>query len=192
MKSGVVCLLLLSLVLLPPSFVRADGGVVRLSEKRDGCQVTVFTAPTPFRAGPVDISVLVQNAETGEPISDARVTVRAAPRGRPAEAVQHAATSDAATNKLFQAATFDLPEAGWWEVEIIVEREQKIIQTRFEVEAADPPPHWWSLWPWIGSPALAVLLYGAHQLLVRRRQRALRPSTRSMPRPSFITARSPE
>jgi hypothetical protein len=192
MNLRILSLLLFSSVLLPPSFVCADGGVVRLSERRDGCQITVFTTPTPFRAGPVDISVLVQNAETGNPISDARVTVRTVPRGRPAEAVQHTATSEAATNKLFQAAVFDLPEAGWWEVEIAVEREQKIIRTRFEVEAADPPPRWWSLWGWIGWPALAILLYGVHQLLVRRRQLALRPRTRSIPRPSFSSARTPE
>ena len=46
---------------------RGDGGTVRLSRCEGGLRITVFTAPTPFRAGPVDISVLVQDAVTGEP-----------------------------------------------------------------------------------------------------------------------------
>ena len=46
----------------------ADGGSMRLSGKKGGYQITVFTAPTPFRAGPVDISVLVQDASTGDPM----------------------------------------------------------------------------------------------------------------------------
>ena len=45
---------------------RGDGGTVRLSRCEGGYRITVFTAPTPFRAGPVDISVLVQDAATGE------------------------------------------------------------------------------------------------------------------------------
>ena len=60
----------------------ADGGSLRLSEKKGGYQITVFTAPTPFRAGPVDISVLVQDALTGDPMPQARVTVRMTKPGR--------------------------------------------------------------------------------------------------------------
>ena len=44
----------------------ADGGSMRSVRKKGGYQITVFTAPTPFRAGPVDISVLVQDASTGD------------------------------------------------------------------------------------------------------------------------------
>ena len=44
-----------------------DGGTVRLSRCEGDYRISVFTAPTPFRAGPVDISVLVQDAATGEP-----------------------------------------------------------------------------------------------------------------------------
>ena len=45
-------------------------------DPRGDFQITVFTAPTPFRAGPVDISVFVQDPLTGELIPEARVTVR--------------------------------------------------------------------------------------------------------------------
>ena len=53
----------------------ADGGSVLLSEKRGDYRITVFSSPSPFREGPVDISVLVQDAVTGQPLPQARVTV---------------------------------------------------------------------------------------------------------------------
>jgi hypothetical protein len=145
---------------------------VRLSQRQGDYRITVFTAPTPFRAGPVDVSVLVQDARTGRPVPDARVTVRAALRGRPGEATVHPATSEAATNKLFRAAVFEMPEPGWWEVEVAVEGERGPARVRFEVEAAEAAPPWLALWPWLGWPALAVVLFGVHQLLVWRKGRA--------------------
>src|SRR5438094_524539 len=94
------------LVTWSPGHARADGGMVRLSQRQGGYQITVFTAPTPFRAGPVDVSVLVQDAATGEALPQAQVTVWVAPRGRRGAAVSYAATSEAATNKLLHAALF--------------------------------------------------------------------------------------
>src|SRR5438445_9925471 len=102
-------LIVSSLILHPSSLLRADGGTVRLSEKQGNYRLTVFTAPTPLRAGPVDVSVLVQDATTGEPASDVQVMIQAAWRGSPALAIHHPATTEAATNKLYYAATFDLP-----------------------------------------------------------------------------------
>jgi hypothetical protein len=150
--------------------VRADGGIPRLSERAGGYRVSVFTSPTPFRAGPVDVSVLVQDADSGELVPDARVTVRAAPRGRPEAAVSCPATEQAATNKLYRAAQFELPEPSWWDVDVTVEGGRGSAQVRFTLEAADPPPRWWALAPWVGWPALAVALFSVHQFLVRRRK----------------------
>ena len=67
--------LLLFLILHPSSLARADGGAVRLRQRAGGYQIAVFTSPTPFRAGPVDVSVLVQDAATGECVPEAQVTV---------------------------------------------------------------------------------------------------------------------
>ena len=106
---------------MQPSGLRADGGTLRLSERVGGYRVTVFTAPTPLRAGPVDVSVFVQDADTGEPAAGVRVTVQAAPRGRPDGPSARPATAEAATNKLFRSALFELPESGWWEIEATVD-----------------------------------------------------------------------
>ena len=148
--------------------VRGDGGSVRLSEQKGDYRITVFTAPTPFRAGPVDVSVLVQDAATGETRSDVRVHVRMTPQSRPAEALDNRATTAAATNKLFQAAVFALPAPGWWNVEVTVVGTKGTARVAFEVEAAAALPRWLSLWPWLCWPAVAVLLFCIHRWLARR------------------------
>jgi hypothetical protein len=144
---------------------------VRLSRQEGGYRVTVFTAPTPLRAGPVDVSVFVQDAAKGEPLSGGRVTVRAVPRGRAVDAIEETATTEAATNKLFRAAVFDLPGPGWWEIEVRIEGPHGGARVGFQVEAAEALPHWASLWPWVSWPAVAVLLFAVHQWLVRRKAR---------------------
>src|SRR6202162_2952447 len=46
------------------SVASADGGAVRYSERHDDRLITVFTDPTPLRAGIVDVSVLIQDANS--------------------------------------------------------------------------------------------------------------------------------
>jgi hypothetical protein len=171
MRSMICLFLVSSFILHPSSFLRADGGTVRLAEQKGNYRITVFTAPTPLRAGPVDISVLVQDASTGEPASDVHVTIKAAWSGSPAVAIQHPATTEAAINKLYYAATFDLPESGWYSLEVSIDGAPGEVQVYFDLEAAEPLPPWLAMWPWIGWPALAILLFSIHQILVRWRSR---------------------
>src|SRR5438477_11742508 len=106
----------LCLLVLSPCLARADGGSLCLLERANGYQIAVFTSPTPLRAGPVDISVLVQNPATHEPLSDVRVSVKAARLERAGVVIRRTATNEAATNKLFQAAMLNLNEPGWWQL----------------------------------------------------------------------------
>jgi len=156
---------------------RGDGGTVRLSEQLGGYQITVFTAPTPLRAGPVDISVFVQDRASGEPVEEVRVVVRVAPVDRPDESLIQPATTAAATNKLFRSAIFELPSAGRWEVNITIEGPTGPAQSRFEIEAGEPMPHWLAIWPWISWPAIVIALFGVHQYLVCRKASQSRNTT---------------
>jgi hypothetical protein len=144
----------------------ADGGSLRFTAKEGGYQVTVFSAPTPFRAGPVDISVLVQDRLTGAPMPDARVTLCIAKLGQPA--LEYPATREAATNKLFRAAQFVLPERGRWKMQVEVAGLHGTVVIEGDLDAAGPLPRWRETWPWIGWPALAIALFGIHQVLARR------------------------
>ena len=137
-----------------------------MSEKRGSFLITVFTAPAPFRAGPVDISVLVQDALTGEPVPQTRVTVRLTKPGQ--LALEYPATREAATNKLLHAAQFEVPEPGPWHLEVRVEGMDGLAVIGNELNAASPLPRWRELWPWIGWPALVIVLFGIHQTLARR------------------------
>jgi hypothetical protein len=173
-RRSILCLLLLSpchLVTLSPCQARADGGTIRLSEQKGGYRITVFTSPTPLRAGPADISVLVQDAATGELASGVQVTIAARRRDSPGGALYHPATTEAATNKLYCAALFDLPEAGWYSLVVSIDGPLGEAEVHCDVEVAEPLPSWLTVWPWVGWPLLAILLFGIHQFLVRWKSR---------------------
>src|SRR5262245_54378691 len=123
-----------------PAF--GDGGTVRASVQERGLRVTVFTAPASPRMGPIDVSVLVQDAQTGQPVPDARVHVRATSRRDPARVIERTATREDATNKLLQAAVLDVPEAGWWEIRVRVEGHGNPVDVAFEQEVGESLPDW--------------------------------------------------
>lgn len=150
---------------------RADGGKVRVSEHRGRFHITVFTTPTPPRAGPVDISVLVQDAATGEPLTDTHVAIELSPAKSENRRIAARATHEAATNALLLSAVVDLPTPGAWEVLVRIEQADHHAEVRFEMEIQPPPPGWFKLAGWIAWPAAVILLYGMHRLLAARKHR---------------------
>jgi hypothetical protein len=150
-----------------------DGGMIRLSQCEGGYRISVFTEPTPFRAGPVDISVLIQDARTGALIPETRATIWLTPYSHPSQPMHRSATSKAATNKLLKAALFVLPEPGRWAVEVVIEGEQGNARVHFELDAVERIPQWSAMWSWIGWPAPVILLFSIHQMLVWRKRRGL-------------------
>lgn len=145
----------------------ADGGSVVLSEKKGGFQITAFASPTPMRAGPVDVSVLVQDVDTGEVVPQARVEVSLS-NGGPAS-LASVASHEAATNKLLQAVQFSLPQPGRWRLAITVEDKQKKCTVERSFDAAEALPPWRELWPWVMWPVFAVAVFGLHRYLVQQR-----------------------
>jgi hypothetical protein len=146
--------------------VRGDGGTLRHWERQGSYEIAVFTSPSPFVTGPVDISVLVLDSTSGEPVRNAKVSVQVEPVGRSDGAVIHPATTETATNKLLRAAVFELPEPGLWVVDVTIDEMKENTRVRFRLEAGHSPPHWIALWPWVCWPAPVILLYGIHQFLV--------------------------
>src|SRR5262245_15589213 len=99
---------LLLALLATPAVARGDGGTVRFSDQVGGYSFTAFTEPTPLRAGPVDLSVYVCDAQTDAHLPAATVAVRLTADGQ-TTGPWHAATRAAATNKLFHMAAVELP-----------------------------------------------------------------------------------
>ena len=116
----------------------------------------------------MDISALVQNAVTHEPVPDVHVTIKATHSDRPGVVISQPATTEVATNKLFQAATLNLKQPGWWHLELCLDGPLGETEIGLDVEAANPLPKSLAMWPWLSWPALPILLFVAHQFLARR------------------------
>jgi hypothetical protein len=157
----------LSLLLLP-SLALADGGTLRLSEQRGPYHIGLFTSPAPLRAGPVDVSVLVQDAATGQALSDAVVEITLTPpEGN--GTLQASARRGAATNNLFYAAELDLPAPGTWRIEVEISAPQGVERCACAVQVDEPAPRWQTLWPWIAWPALPIALFGLREFFAWKR-----------------------
>jgi hypothetical protein len=164
MRKTIYSLLLSAPILHPSSLLLADGGTVRSSQQQGNYQIAVLTMPTPLRAGPIDISVLVQNAGTHELVLDGQVGLKLTPRGHAGGSISQLATAEAATNKLFRAAHFKLPESGWWDVDVSIDGPLGEAGTRFEMQVAEPLPAWQAIWPWFAWPALVISLFVVHEI----------------------------
>jgi cytochrome c oxidase assembly factor CtaG len=108
---------------LAPSAIDTDGDVVRLQRVSGPFRITVLTAPDPLPAGPCDVSVLVQNSDTGEPILDAPVSLSVTSpnsSGDPPPSVP--ASAEASSLKLLESGTVTLPHRGAWNLRVSVRR----------------------------------------------------------------------
>lgn len=164
-----------------PSSLLADGGTLRLSQLDGNLQCSVFTSPASPRVGMVDISVLVQDAATGKVRDDVPVTIHLQPIDEPAMVLQQSATSANATNKLFRAAQFDIPQSGMWRASVELNAnpagtkpvDHSKPPLTFEFAVAPPLPAWLEIAPWIGWPFAVLSLFLVHQIF---RLRSVRTS----------------
>jgi hypothetical protein len=157
--------------LLCPATTCADGGTMRFSKECDGYRITLFTSPTSLRAGVVDFSVLVQSAHSEMPLLDLPVTIHVYPQNDPLRRSGGRATTDAATNKLFQAIQLELAQPGWWHVEVVLDSPRGPIRVETDVEVGPPLPSWIDLGMWISWPAGAIVLFAIHQCFLSSHQR---------------------
>jgi hypothetical protein len=145
-----------------------DGGTLRAWKRQGGYEIAAFTEPAPVVTGLVDISVLLLDSETGEPIEDAQIVVEVRPEGRPSELTSHQATRQAATNKLMRAAIFELRNPGRRVVNIRIEVPNDHAEVQFEMDVGTAWSPRAGNWPWISWPLPVVFLYGIHRRLVAK------------------------
>ncbi len=159
-------LLLVAALLAFSSRAQADGGFVELHQEVGPFVVTVFSAPGPLRAGPVDISVLVQDRASGEPVLDGEIFVRLSREG--GMTLVERATREVAQNKLLYAALINLPEAGQWELEVTIKQGKETAIILGQVSAAGPTPFLLSYWRSLLLPPIVLAVFALNQLLKRR------------------------
>ncbi|MBL8797236.1 MAG: hypothetical protein JNM56_25260 [Planctomycetia bacterium] len=161
--------------LLTTTFAHADGGTLQLSEQQGPYRIAVFTSPQPLRAGWIDLSVLVQDARTGDPLQD--VNVRLVLTGPDGVERTLTASRAAATNQLFQAVRYELPLSGTWQVRVLLNGSRGPAEATFTMAAAAALPRWTELSFWIALPLIVVVLFVLHQWVLRAGQTVRRSST---------------
>ena len=169
--------LLFAVALLALSLrTQADVGLAQLHQTADPFVVTVFAAPGPPRAGPVEISVLAQDITDGRAALDVEVFVRLRSAG--GTIVAGRATPAASRNNLFYSASMNLSESGLWEMEVTIKRGARAVSVRGQMPVAAPRPLLLSYWRSLSLPWVVIFLFAMNQWLKRRAASRLRPLPR--------------
>lgn len=154
--------LCLTIVLCLAGLAHADGGTVQSSQLVGGYRVTIFTSPNPLRQGPVDLSVWVQEAASGQSLPEASVGIELL--SADGISLRAAATREAATNKLLRAAILDVPKPGLWQVRANVSGHLGEVRLACPISVGPPMPKWRSMWMWYSWPAAFVALFVWRQM----------------------------
>jgi hypothetical protein len=164
----------------------ADGGVIVGRTTAEGWQVTLFAAPAPLRAGPGDVTVLVQDAATGSPVLDAEVTVGWTAT-QPAASTdwlppcctmdtapgQQAARRGHSQNKLLYGAIVPMRAAGPGQLAVSIRAGDRALDWTVPIEVARPQAPLLTYWPLVALPVGAVGIFSLHQRLSRRKTQPL-------------------
>ena len=163
----------------------ADGGVVIGEKAVDGLRITIFAQPFSLSAGPVDFSVLVQDAASQQPVMDADVRLSLKKLSAPSPENAWSAPycplpgadgdvllrRDLAQNKMLYATMVSISEAGRWELNVRVAsgRQRAVATLPLDVSPPRKPLATW--WPAIAVLPLMVALYIWRAALLRSRRR---------------------
>ncbi|HEY5704146.1 MAG TPA: hypothetical protein VIS96_01065 [Terrimicrobiaceae bacterium] len=175
------CQALFSFALLAAVCARADGGAILARQTVNGLGLTVFASPAPLRAGPVDVSVLVQDGEA--PVLDAAVEVTWQASSSSSDWLPPCCTMESgaarvpavrahSNNKFLYSAIVPMRSSGPSEIVVKVTQggREALLSCDVEVEAPLPPAL--AFWPWLVLPPVAIAGFALHQNLVKSRQKA--------------------
>ncbi|HEY7304937.1 MAG TPA: FixH family protein [Bryobacteraceae bacterium] len=148
----------------------ADGGTLQFREEAGPLDVTLFSSPTPLRAGRADLSVMVQTTADRSSVQDAKVILhlKKSERGN-VEEVMAPATHANATNKLLYAANVNLPSAGKWRIEIEVSSGGTSATASGELAVLPPQAPAATYWGYFALVPFVILLFVFNRWLKRRR-----------------------
>lgn len=153
----------------------ADGGRMIATTGTGPYRVTVFASPAAVTAGPVDISVLVQDAETNRWVGDVDVTLHAI-SPEPAKApLERDATTSKSNNRMLRSAKLELQQRGVWRIEAYLNGPRGQATAVCELRVLPPRSKWRTVLPWVLLPIAAVALFALREILFApKRAAALR------------------
>lgn len=170
----------LAMFVLAAASALADGGAIIARQNVNGLDLTVFAAPFPLRAGPVDLSVLVQDAK-GKAVLDAVVELGWTTSSPVKEdwlppccsmgtaLGKTPALRTHSQNKLLFGAIVPVRSAGPSEISVTVKTAAAEAALFLPVEVAPPRPPVLAYWPLLAFPPFAIGLFALHQRLSRPR-----------------------
>jgi hypothetical protein len=163
-------LLIATFISMVTSSVRADGGTVLWQRTTGPFEVTFFTAQMPLRRGPVDLSVMLEEAGETRPIVDARVFIQL--ENEAGKTVRVEATHGQARNKLMYCSLINLPEAGHWKMKLVIEHGDERAEVLDHLMVANPQPMLIAYWKLMAFPLIMIVLFIINQWL--RRETAMK------------------
>ncbi len=147
---------------------QADGGTVQFTKLAGPFSITVFTTPCPLRAGPVDISLMIQSSDNQQPLLDCIAAVQLRKEGE--VSITSEATHEAAQNKLFYAAQVRISESGVWDLEATIRRGEDSAKVSGAIALGPSSPVLLVYWRSLAIPPLFISLFALNQWLKRREQ----------------------
>jgi hypothetical protein len=151
-----------ALILLVAPSVLADGGSVLLHQQSGEFIITVFSAPS-------DISAMIQDRASLQPILDADVSIHFTRTATP-EIFARLARQQA-QNKLLYAAPVALPEPGTWNFVVNVKRGRSQAAVSGALNVGPPAMTLASNWGYLALPPVFIAIFAIGELLVRQRAR---------------------
>ncbi|MCX6972100.1 MAG: hypothetical protein NTV93_18390 [Verrucomicrobia bacterium] len=179
-----------ALHLTSASLLKADGGITIGQIEREGMRITVFASPVPVRAGPLDVTFLVQEIPSNQPVADARIVCTVQRLSPPAPSpvrlpawcssiapgTRIPATMAHSSNKLLSGAFVPLTEPGSWELDLHVTRGPASFTAAVPLDVAAPLEPLSTWWPLIALVPAAVLLYIWRGCLLARKTSSAPPA----------------
>jgi hypothetical protein len=150
----------------------AHGAFAQFTKAAGPFVVTVFATDSPLRAGPVDISLLIQSRENQQPVLDCVALLQL--RKNDATSISSEATHEAAQNKLLYAAQVKVPEPGVWELEAAIRHESDSVEVSGPITVARSNPLLLAYWRSLALPPLLISLFALNQWLKRRTVKGVR------------------
>jgi hypothetical protein len=161
---------LLSVLFLAQATALADGGTVQLRTEAGAFVITVFTSPAPLTAGPVDISLLVQNRDGLQPVLDANVSLMLRAQASGTE-IQAKASRQKAQNKLLFAAPVTLAESGKWQIAVTILRNGERTAATGTIDVAPPREMVDSYWGYVALPPFLIVVFVVRERLILRKEK---------------------
>jgi hypothetical protein len=154
-------------IILAQAAALADGGTVQLRKEAGAFVITVFTSPAPLSAGPVDISLLLQNRNGLEPVLDATVSLIL--RDPSGAEIRARLTREHAQNKLLYAAPMTFGTSGKSQLDITILRNGERTGATGTIDVAPAPEMAASYWSYIAFPPLMIVAFVVRERLIRRK-----------------------